>query len=373
MSMIAPHGGKLKTANTNLNSFNQSKRIQVDMWTLNDAMMLAEGAYSPLDSFMNSKELQSVHSTSMLPDGTLWTIPILFRTNENIQPGEDVVLVYDQIEFAVLHAESIFSLENPDIICKDIFKTYSSKHPGVKLFMSKPNNAVSGKVYKITSIPRKDINDKFIMSPAAVRQVFESKNWQTIAGFQTRNPIHRGHEFIQKMTLSFVDGVFINPLIGDTKDDDIPADIRFKCYDQLTQNYYNPDHYHLSALVANMNYAGPKEAVHHGIIRQNFGCTHLIVGRDHAGVGDFYTPYEAQEFYESLSHLLEINMVKFNEVFYCETCGNHSTEKMCAHNNKTDISGTVIRNSIINGIAPNEKLLRKDISDILISYYSKTL
>jgi sulfate adenylyltransferase len=296
--MIEEHGGQgLKESyNPDLNTEGM-RRIKIESRYLNDCEMIGIGAFSPLEGFMNKAETVAVLENMKLPNGTLWPIPIVLPVSETlaeeIKEEKELILCSEEgREVALLKVSEIFTLDKKNYV-NSVYGTDDEKHPGVEAFMNSGDSFLAGKITLIQYAHSTEISEEYFLSPKETRARFREKGWKTIVAFQTRNPIHRAHEYIQKSALEFVDGLLIHPIVGETKSDDIPAPVRMKCYEVLIENYYSKNNTLLSVMPAAMRYAGPKEAILHALVRQNYGCTHFIIGRDHAGVGDYYGTFPA--------------------------------------------------------------------------------
>jgi len=384
--LISFHGGKYvyqvlegEEREKILNNIKNFLSLEISKRKACDIELICNGAFSPLDHFMNKDEIMDVAFNLNL-NGILWSIPIMLPVNKDIfekaQEKDKIILKHENVPLALLEIEDKFTLnENEkEKIAEAVYKTTSLDHPGVKEFMSESSYYLSGKVYLLNRPKReKGIKDFYYLDPKDTRREFEKRGWKRIVAFQTRNPIHRAHEYITKCALEIVDGLFIHPLVGHTKKDDIPANVRIKCYEVLIENYYNKQRVFLSVLPAAMHYAGPREALHHMIIRKNYGATHMIIGRDHAGVGSFYGTYEAQEFVKKYIDKLEIEPLFFEHAFYCKKCESMATTKTCPHpeNNRIILSGTKVRAMLRQGIKPPKEFTREEVANILIEWARK--
>ena len=341
---------------------------------LADCKMLAIGGFTPLTGFMNSEQVDSVVKNMRLPNGLLWGIPIILLVEDD-QAGKvsesDRVALKDEDGqiIAIMDIEEKFSYPK-DEFCKNVFKTDDMNHPGVKTIMESPDNFLAGGITLLNRPKRINIDEKYYKDPAETRAEFEKRGWNTVVAFQTRNPIHRAHEYLIKCAMEPLDGVLIHPLVGETKPDDIPADVRMECYEVIIKNYFNPDRVVLSVLPTFMRYAGPREAINHAIMRKNYGCTHFIVGRDHAGVGDYYGTYEAQELLAENAEEIGITPLKFEHAFFCTQCESVISSKTCPHSKENHIflSGTKVRKMLKEGERPPLEFSRKEVVDVLIKW-----
>ncbi len=378
--MNQPHGGKLinKLAADAHKTELEAKAKKLFWLTIEDRYvadveMIAIGAFSPLEGFMNKADSESVIESMHLTNGLAWGIPILLPASDKfdvIKTGDEIALV-DKADLllAVMKVDEKFELDLNNLGEK-CFKTTDDKHPGVAAILKGGNKFIAGPLEMINRPSRKeDIADKYFLDPSETRAEFEKRNWKTIVAFQTRNPIHRAHEYLIKCAQEIVDGALIHPIIGETKSDDIPAPVRMKCYEVLIENYFNPDNTMLSVLPTAMRYAGPREAINHTIIRKNYGCTHMIIGRDHAGVGSYYGTYEAQELMDKLGPEIGIEILKFENTFWCKNTESMASSKTAPKNpDMISLSGTKVREMLANGERPPSEFSRPLVADILIEW-----
>jgi sulfate adenylyltransferase len=338
-----------------------------------DVEMIAIGAFSPLTGFMGKADSESAIEKMELTNGLAWGIPILLPAGakyDEIKTGEEIALLdKDGRVLAIMQVEEKFELDLANLSQK-CFKTTEDKHPGVQAILKGGNKFIAGALEMVNRPLRKeDINEKYYLDPSETRAEFERRNWKTIVAFQTRNPIHRAHEYLIKCAQEIVDGALIHPIVGETKSDDIPAPVRMKCYEALIENYFNPDNTKLSVLPTAMRYAGPREAINHTIIRKNYGCTHMIIGRDHAGVGSYYGTYEAQELMDVQGPKIGMQILKFENTFWCRNTESMASSKTAPKDPEiVSLSGTKVREMLANGQRPPSEFSRPLVADILIEW-----
>lgn len=375
--MPKPHGGKLidrilkdKERDKSLNKVSDIPKIFLNREQLSDTENIAKGVYSPLEGFLCSDNYQNVLYEKRLKDDTAWTIPIILDISKEkaleISNKDEAVLIFNNKDVAIINIEEIYNYDKKEL-AKNVYQTLDEKHPGVLKVFNMKEYLLGGKIGLINEY--ENPFPKYNLRPMETRILFKEKGWRTVVGFQTRNTPHLGHEYIQKAALTFTDGLFINPVIGRKKKGDFRDDVILKAYEALIKNYYPKDTVVMSIFNTEMRYAGPREAIHHAICRKNFGCTHFIVGRDHAGVGNYYHPYAAQEIFEEFPDL-GITPFFFKSFFYCVKCGGIANEKICPHERKDYISfsGTKIRDIFQNRKIPSKEIMRPEVAKVIANF-----
>ena len=376
---FAPHGGalelriagqdevaELKAKASNLPQIPVSERR-----VLSDLELLAVGAVSPNRGFMTNNDYESVVEDMHLANGLPWSLPITLSVDEDtrasLQTGEQAAVVYEGRPVAIVDVEDIFTYD-PKREAELCFRTADEAHPGVAYIYSQGPYYVGGEVTVLENVFAHEFSE-YRNTPLQLREKIAQRGWKTVVAFQTRNPIHRAHEYLTKVALEGVDGLVIHPLVGGTKGDDIPAETRMKCYEVLMENYYPHDRVILSVFPAAMRYGGPREAIWHSLLRKNYGMTHFIVGRDHAGVGDYYGTYDAQAIFDEFeTGELGIWPLKFEHSFYCRACESMVSNKTCPHDkeNHVHLSGTQVRQMLQDGVEPPHEFSRPEVARILI-------
>lgn len=337
----------------------------------NDVENIADGIFSPLEGFVNSDDFDTILKTGRLTNGLPWTIPIILDVDEltknQIKDYKEIVLRNNNELFAILDVEEIFDYDKKNL-ARSLYGTLDITHPGVSKTNKMNDYLVSGKINLLKKITDNSLRYRR-MTPIETRYEIKQKGWKSIVGFQTRNIPHIAHEMLQKAALNIFDGLFINPLIGKKKSGDFKDEVILQSYEQLINNYYPANRVIFVSLHTEMRYAGPKEAIHHAIMRKNFGCSHFIVGRDHAGVGNFYHPFAAHQIFNDYEDL-GITPIFFPAFYYCKKCLGYSNERTCPHSIEfhEELSGTRMRKMINSGEIPREHLMRPEISKLILSY-----
>ena len=350
--------------------------VKLDARELTDLELLAIGGFSPLEGFMTEDQCKSVVNDMHLPGGVPWTIPVTLCVEaeelSGVSQGDEIALVSESGQIvATQRVESLYSVDKTDEARK-VFRTEDSAHPGVEALLATAGLRIGGPV-SVIELPQGEFPE-YRLEPGQTRAAFVERTWNTVVAFQTRNPIHRAHEYITKVALEIVDGLLIHPLVGETKAGDIPADVRMDCYTALIDGYYNSERVMLAVLPASMRYAGPREAIFHAIMRRNYGCTHFIVGRDHAGVGDYYGTYDAQLIFDEFDPAaLGIIPVKLEHSFWCKRQGGMATSKTTNSppEERVFLSGTRVREMLEAGEMPPVEFTRPEIAKILVAAYRK--
>jgi sulfate adenylyltransferase len=368
--LIRPHGGTLvDRTGDRPDGVDGLEQLTLTSREVSDLDMLASGALSPLEGFMGREDYEAVVAGMRLASGLPWALPVCLAVDE-APKGELVALADGNGRLlATLEVQEVFEYD-AEREAEQCFRTTDGEHPGVaRLYAQKPLY-LSGRVTVFERVPPP--YPELALDPAETRATFADRGWRRVVGFQTRNPIHRAHEYLTKGALETVDGLLIHPLVGETKSDDVPADVRIECYRVLLANYYPADRVVVSAFPAAMRYAGPREAIWHAICRKNYGCSHFIVGRDHAGVGSYYGSYDAQLIFDDFEpHELDIEPMFFEHAFWCKACGQMATPKTCPHGGDDHVflSGTKVRELLEAGELPPEQFSRPEVAEVLIQAY----
>jgi len=376
--LIAPHGGELvlNMAGENERAELQERarslpQILVGSRQLADLEMLAIGAYSPLGGFMKRADYLGVVNDMHLANGLPWTVPITLSTTSEqaatLKEGSHVALLNEHGTLqAVMTIEERYGYDKQHEASK-VYRTTEEAHPGVNAMYQQGDILLGGPV-RVVALQNQAFA-QYRYTPGQSRQLFVERGWKRVVGFQTRNPVHRAHEYIQKCALETVDGLYLHPLVGDTKGDDIPAHVRMRCYEVLLANYYPTDRVILGVLPAAMRYAGPREAIFHSLMRKNYGCSHFIVGRDHAGVGSYYGTYDAQHIFAEFDPArLGITPMFFDHTFFCRACDSMASSKTCPHgdDHHVTLSGTKVRQMLQAGEIPPREFSRPEVAKVLI-------
>ena len=346
-------------------------RVPLTRMAVSDLELLAIGAFSPLTGFMTQSDYEGVVKGMHLSNGLAWTIPVTLPVDdevaERVKEGQEVALVEDDRVLAVMEVQEKYGFDKT-LEAREVYRTEEQAHPGVARLYRQGATLLGGPIWLVDWPKNQEFLD-FRHTPAQMRRLFAGRGWRRVVAFQTRNPIHRAHEYIQKTALEIVDGLLLHPLVGETKKGDIPADVRMDSYQSLLRDYYPPDRVILGVFPAAMRYAGPREAVFHAIARKNYGCTHFIVGRDHAGVGNYYGSYDAHYIFDEFSREeIGITPLFFDHAFYCKRCGGIVSAKTCPHGKDhwIHLSGTQVRQMLERGEMLPEEFTRPEVSKILV-------
>ena len=358
-----PHGGKLvsRIFHGKAPNFADLQKLTIDDETFSDCVNIATGIFSPIEGFLTNDQYLAVINEMRLPSGTAWTIPILLdvKKEDGIKEGSEIALVYDGKPIASMEVEEVYEYDRQEL-SKKVYGTNDAAHPGVAKTLAMKDFLLGGKISVLDDIQRPYQNYTFM--PADTRKIFQERGWKTVVGFQTRNVPHSGHEGLQKAALNLHDGLFINPVIGKKKKGDFKDEVIIDSYSALIEGYFPRSRAFFGILHWEMRYAGPKEAIMHAIMRKNFGCTHFIIGRDHAGVGNYYHPFAAQEIFKEFPDIV-IQPLMFPAFYYCRKCFSVANEKTCPHGkeNHLEFSGTLMRNLINARESPPVELIRPEV------------
>ena len=368
--LIRPHGGTLvDRLGERPDDLDGLETITLTSREVSDLDLIAVGALSPLEGFMGREDYERVVDEMRLANGLPWSLPVCLAV-EAAPQGDRVALADESGRLlAVLEVEETYEYDR-DREAERCYRTTHTEHPGVARLYEQHPLYLAGRVTVFDRVP--PAFPELATDPAETRATFAERGWKRVVGFQTRNPIHRAHEYLTKVALETVDGLLIHPLVGDTKSDDVPAATRVECYRVLVDNYYPADRVLVSTFPAAMRYAGPREAIWHAICRKNYGCSHFIVGRDHAGVGSYYGTYDAQLIFDEFEpHELDIEPMFFEHSFWCKVCGSMASAKTCPHGGDDHVflSGTKMRELLVGGELPPVEFSRPEVAEVLIAAY----
>jgi sulfate adenylyltransferase/3'-phosphoadenosine 5'-phosphosulfate synthase len=377
-----PHGGSLVNRELEGEALRKAvehakelPQLTLDERELSDLEMIGVGALSPLTGFMRRLDYETVVESMRLSDGLIWAMPVTKAITKEqaatLKEGQEVTLVDESgAAMAIMQVTDIFTYDKKREAEK-CFGTTEEAHPGVARLYAQGDMLIGGPVQVLRRPEYSQFND-YRLTPLETRKAMDEKGWKSVVGFQTRNPVHRAHEYLQKVSLETIDGLLLHPLVGATKSDDVPADVRMRTYEVIFEHYYPKNRAMLSVFPAAMRYAGPREAVWHAICRKNYGCTHFIVGRDHAGVGNYYGSYDAQILIDTFPpHELGIIPIKYEHTFFCRTCGSMASTRSCPHGKEHHVilSGTKVREMLTNGELPPVEFTRPEVAHILMEAY----
>ncbi|MCH7487604.1 MAG: sulfate adenylyltransferase [Proteobacteria bacterium] len=382
--LVRPHGGDrlapllLPQAERaqELKRARSLRKVPMSSRETSDLLMLAMGSYTPLTGFMGADDWRGCCLDMKTSDGLFWPIPITLSCDKDlagsIVAGEDVALTDDGgAIFGILKVREKYTIER-ELECTEVYRTTDPAHPGVAKVMSQGEINLAGPVMALDEGHYPETYEGLYLRPAETRALFQDNGWSTVAAFQTRNPMHRSHEYLAKIAIEICDGLLIHQVLGALKPGDIPAEVRIRAIDTLVENYFVPDTTVQAGYPIEMRYAGPREALLHALFRQNFGCSHLVVGRDHAGIGDYYGPFDAHHIFDEIDEgSLEIQPLKIDITFYCFKCGGMATGRTCPHgeDDRLGISGTRLREMFANGEPVPTEFSRPEVMEVLKSYY----
>jgi sulfate adenylyltransferase len=381
MKLITPHGGTLVNREVTgrgrdqlMRAASEFPKLQLNARQISDLMMIATGAYSPIDGFMGEADYKSVVANMRLANGVVWPLPITLAVSgeeaKRLRVKKDVALYHDHLLLGVLHLSEKYSygkMRQAELV----YRTTDPAHPGVHALYNEGEWLLGGQI-TLLNRPQEFSFLEYRKDPSETRALFQERGWRRVVAFQTRNPVHRAHEYIQKCAMEIADGLLLHPLVGETKSDDVPADVRMRSYEKILTHYYPTARTVLAVLPAAMRYAGPREAVFHALLRKNYGCSHFIVGRDHAGVGNYYGTYDAHYIFDEFEpHELGITPLFFEHTFFCKSCGAMASSKTCPHEQSQHVtlSGTKVRELLSAGQLPPVEFSRPEVAQVLIDAY----
>ena len=380
--LISPHGSATlkvlllegKEKDEELKKAEGLPKVTVTSRETGDLIMLGIGGFTPLDGFMGKDNWKGVCKEMKMTNGIFWPIPITLSHDEQLEPGTEIALVSEETgeTMATMKVTESYQIDK-EFECKHVYTTTDSAHPGVQMVMAQKDWNIAGPVKVLSESTFPTEFKGIYQRPAESRRIFEEKGWKTIAALQLRNPMHRSHEYLAKIAIEVSDGLYIHQLVGKLKPGDIPADVRVNCINTLVENYFDRDRVVAGGYPLDMRYAGPREGLLHGVFRQNFGCSHMIIGRDHAGVGDYYGPFDAQDIYHNLwEGALECKMLPIDWTFWCYKCGGMASMKTCPHgkDDRLFLSGTALRKSLSEAGEIPAEFSRPEVLVILREYYS---
>lgn len=383
MSLVNPHGKEKKLKPLLLTGLELEeekkkaktlKKIKIASREAGDLIMMGIGGFTPLEGFMGYEDWKDICAEYKMADGTFWPIPITVSTVESVKVGEEVALVSDETGdiMATMKVSETYKIDK-EYECRQVFRTTDTEHPGVSMVMKQAGTNLAGPVRVLSegSFPKE--YKGIYLRPAETRHLFLENGWRTVAAFQTRNPMHRSHEYLCKVAIETCDGVFVHMLLGKLKPGDIPSDTRQRAIDMLIENYFVKDTIVVGGYPLDMRYAGPREALLHALFRQNYGCSHLIIGRDHAGVGEYYGPFDAHKIFDEIPKgVLETQPLKIDWTFYCHKCDGMASMKTCPHGKEDRLllSGTKLRKMLSEGEEVPDHFSRPEVLNILREYYA---
>ncbi|MBI2839086.1 MAG: sulfate adenylyltransferase [Acidobacteria bacterium] len=387
MALIQPHGSKDlkplllqgKEREDELKKAMSLPKVLMTSRETSDLIMMAIGAFTPLTGFMGSEDWKGVCAGYKMKDGLFWPIPITLSARkdvaEGIKLGDEVALVDEETNeiMATMKVTEKYGIDR-EYECKQVFRTNDPEHPGVKKVMEQAEINLAGPVKCLSESYYPEMFKDVYMRPGESRKLFEQKGWKTVAALQLRNPMHRSHEYLAKIAIEVCDGLFIHQLVGKLKEGDIPAEVRVRAINVLVDQYFVKDTSIQGGYPMEMRYAGPREALLHGVFRQNFGCTHLIVGRDHAGVGNYYGPFDAQKIFDEIPRdALLLKPIKIDWTWYCRKCRGMASARTCPHpkEDRLTVSGTMVRKTLSEGGDLDPDFSRPEVLAVLKQYYQE--